>query len=98
MNNIKEFKGYYSICLYDCFGLGKSEKGLVFFIINDNVKCFCVFLFVVNIYLLYYFVGGFYVLYIIIVYNNFYLDEVLGVVFIVFFIFGYFYIMGICWF
>tara|TARA_B100000749_G_scaffold27168_1_gene19114 strand:- start:1356 stop:2132 length:777 start_codon:yes stop_codon:yes gene_type:complete len=97
LNNIKELKGHYSICLYDRSGLGKSEKGPVPFTINDNAKRLRALLSAANIHPPYYFAGGSYASYIITAYNNLYPDEVLGAVFIAPPTLGYFYTMGTRW-
>ena len=97
LNNIKELKDQYSICLYDRSGLGKSEKGPVPFTINDNAKRLRALLSAANINPPYYFAGGSYASYIITAYNNLYPDEVLGAVFISPPTLGYFYTMGTRW-
>ena len=97
LDNIKELKDHYSVCLYDRSGLGKSEKGPVPFTINDNVKRLRALLSAANINPPYYFAGGSYASYIITAYNNLYPDEVLGAVFIAPPTFGYFYTMGTRW-
>jgi pimeloyl-ACP methyl ester carboxylesterase len=97
LNNIKELKDQYSVCLYDRSGLGKSEKGPVPFTINDNVKRLHALLSAANINPPYYFAGGSYASYIITAYNNLYPDEVLGAVFIAPPTLGYFHTMGTRW-
>ena len=97
LNNIKELKDQYSICLYDRSGLGKSEKGPVPFTINDSPKRLRALLSAANINPPYYFAGGSYASYIITAYNNLYPDEVLGAVFIAPPTLGYFYTMGTRW-
>ena len=97
LNNIKELKDQYSVCLYDRSGLGKSEKGPVPFTINDNAKRLHALLSAANIYPPYYFAGGSYASYIITAYNNLYPDEVLGAVFIAPPTLGYFHTMGTRW-
>jgi pimeloyl-ACP methyl ester carboxylesterase len=97
LDNIKELKDHYSICLYDRSGLGKSEKGPVPFTINDNAKRLHALLSAANINPPYYFAGGSYASYIITAYNNLYPDDVLGAVFIAPPTLGYFYAMGTRW-
>lgn len=97
LDNIKELKEQYSVCLYDRSGLGKSEKGPVPFTINDNVRRLRALLSAANIHPPYYFAGGSYASYIITAYNNLYPGEVLGAVFIAPPTLGYFYTMGTRW-
>lgn len=97
LDNIKELKDQYSVCLYDRSGLGKSEKGPVPFTVNDNVRRLRSLLSAANINPPYYFAGGSYASYIITAYNNLYPDEVLGAVFIAPPTLGYFYTMGTRW-
>ena len=95
--NIKRLKNYFSVCLYDRAGLGKSEKGPVPFTVNNMSARLRNLLQVANVKAPYYFAGHSYGSYIINSYNNQFPTEVLGVVLIDPPTFGYFYTMGTRW-
>ncbi|GGD79538.1 hypothetical protein GCM10011357_38140 [Lacimicrobium alkaliphilum] len=97
LENIKRLKNDFSICLYDRAGLGKSEKGVVPFTVNDTANRLRSLLQKANVKGPYYFAGGSYASYIITAYNNLYPQEVMGAVMIAPPPLGYFYTMGTRW-
>ncbi|GAB2997269.1 alpha/beta fold hydrolase [Psychrosphaera aestuarii] len=97
LENIKQLKDDFSICLYDRAGLGKSEKGPVPFTVDDMAKRLKKLLQVAGVKMPYYFTGGSYASYIITAFNNLYPQEVMGAVLIDPPPLGYFYTMGTRW-
>ena len=97
LENIKRLKNDFSICLYDRAGLGKSEKGVIPFTVNDMASRLRNLLQNANIKAPYYFAGGSYASYIVAAYNNLYPQEVMGAVLIDPPPLGYFYTMGTRW-
>jgi len=97
LDNIKQLKDEFSVCLYDRSGLGKSEKGPVPFTVNDMAERLHRLLDAADVKGPYYFAGGSYASYVVNAYHNLYPQEVLGAVFIDPPPFGYFYTMGTRW-
>ncbi|NVK25910.1 MAG: alpha/beta hydrolase [Gammaproteobacteria bacterium] len=97
LDNIKQLKNDFSVCLYDRAGLGKSEHGPVPFTVYDMANRLKTLLNVADVKPPYYFAGGSYASYIISAYHNLYPQQVLGAVLIDPAPFGYFYTMGTRW-
>lgn len=97
LENIKQLKNDFSICLYDRAGLGKSEKGPVPFTVDEMATRLHNLLNMAEIEQPYYFAGGSYASYVITSFNNLYPQEVMGAVLIDPPPLGYFYTMGTRW-